>query len=182
MSQGQSTFFSADRRSIAGAALSLNLGYTTVPSGVYFDQVFTFTVWIYQDVAGNYARIIDFSNGPSSDNIIIALTGTVNYAPQVSLYNVATRVIYIQLLNPLAMLQWSFIAVTSDGFNVMMYINGQMIMQDSALIISRNINRTQNYIGKSSYATNGFSMAVLDDLRIYDRCLTAAEILTLYNA
>ena len=182
MSQGQSTFFTADRKSTARAALSLNFGYTTVPSDVYFTNVFTFTAWVYQDAAGNFASILEFNNGPSNDAIILTSTGNVHYAPQLAMCNGPQTVLVMQLQNPLAMLQWSFIAFTSDGFNVVIYVNGQWTMQSNAQVMPRNITRMNNCFGKSSWPSDGFSKAVLDDLRLYDRCLTAAEILTLYNA
>ena len=75
MIQGKFISFTLDRFGKSNSALALNGGWAQVPSGIYFDSPeFTISVWVYPQKVGDWSRIIDFGNGPLSDNIIFALS------------------------------------------------------------------------------------------------------------
>jgi hypothetical protein len=79
---------------------------------------------------------------------------------------------------------WSLVSVTYDGASKKIYINSDMVasMSWSSLVetnpngISR-IGAYSNSPGGSDYCFNG----LIDDVRIYDRALSAAEVQALYN-
>jgi len=78
--------------------------------------------------------------------------------------------------------RWYFVTVTYDGTTVSAYVDGVLsgtndpattpVSADAAVILGR-----QNGGGASPYLLNG----LIDDVRIYNRALSAAEILQLYQ-
>ncbi|MAL86724.1 MAG: hypothetical protein CMI23_10270, partial [Opitutae bacterium] len=44
-----------------------------------------------------------------------------------------------------------------------------------------SIYRTKQYIGKSNWSNDRYFKGTIDELRIYDRALSAAEVQALYN-
>jgi hypothetical protein len=77
--------------------------------------------------------------------------------------------------------EWQLLTLTFNGTYLKMYKNGKIIMNTSASSNSNGINRTKCFIGKSNWASNGFSKSYLDDLRFYSKSLTHEEILQLMN-
>jgi hypothetical protein len=85
--------------------------------------------------------------------------------------------------------QWYHIAGTYDHNYVKLYVNGQEVDSESE---NRDLGEvtgplcigTVRYDGTSSHwfnETNDYFNGLIDDTRIYDRALSAAEILQLYN-
>jgi type II secretory pathway pseudopilin PulG len=77
---------------------------------------------------------------------------------------------------------WNFIAYVYDGDTVKIYANGGSTTYPSGNTPSiynaaKNVNLGRES-GTSSYAFNGY----MDDVRIYNRALSMAEISSLYNA
>ena len=179
MVQGTSTFFTGDRQGKLNSALNLNMGYTTVSSGAYFGTSFTFSTWVYPQSLGYYSRIIDFSQN-GYDNIVWTFNSYIG-TPYLGTFNNALQVLLMNSPNPITVGLWQFIAFTFDGANGKVYLNGQTIAIQYNAPSMRIVTRTHNYFGKSFNLVDGYSSSVLDDLRIYNRCLTDAEIFSLYN-
>ena len=87
---------------------------------------------------------------------------------------------YVQAISPEVINtdQWYYVAGTNDGSNLKLYIDGQL--EDSAFSTGflgvNNIAKIGGEPGSSLYFTG-----IIDDVRIYDRALTAGEILQLYQ-
>ena len=93
---------------------------------------------------------------------------------------VPSDVIYLTSHTSLADNTWNHVAVTYNGSQVVLYINGAVdgsVSASGSLDVSNN-ETTQ--IGKSPEANQYFSGAV-DDARIYSQALNASEIQALYN-
>ncbi|MCW8804044.1 MAG: T9SS type A sorting domain-containing protein, partial [Ignavibacteriaceae bacterium] len=81
--------------------------------------------------------------------------------------------------------QWNFIAVTFDTGFVNLYYNGELIYTDTTIIkytslneySSDNIHIGRYHTGNPNYSFKGG----LDEIRIYNRPLSASEINDLYN-
>ena len=61
--------YTTDRHGITLSAVYLNNGYLQVQNGVYFSGDFTFSAWISPLTKEQYQVLIDFGNGPDSENI-----------------------------------------------------------------------------------------------------------------
>ena len=180
---GASPFFVNDKNGRPNSALDLNGGYMVVPPGVYFSTAYTISTWIMPVQVGVYARVLDFGNGQNSDNIVLVQSTSSSYMQPV-LIEFDSNVEFFRLIltQTLPLQSWYFLTATYDGTTPLLYINGVALTATStAYTMPRSVVRSSNYIGKSNWA-DGMSYSLLDDLRIYNRALTSAEITALMNA
>jgi Tfp pilus assembly protein PilX len=138
------------------------------------EKAITISAWIYNDstsIANSY-RIISKEKEGANDNFFMALqskylwmgVGGSFFSPN-----------YIFSPN-----QWYHVAGTfdSDAGEVRMYVDGvELLMQGTGANLSAN--DTDLYIG-SNWQETKWWQGLLDDIRIYDRALTAAEIAELF--
>jgi hypothetical protein len=77
---------------------------------------------------------------------------------------------------------WHHVAVTLSGTNGLLYLDGVAVGTNSSMTLRPSIlgNTTQNYLGKSQWP-DPVLIGNLDDFRIYNRALSAAEISSLTN-
>jgi hypothetical protein len=182
MVQGTATNYTTDRFGCLESALALNGGYTTVPTGVYFNTPqFTISVWVYPQNIGTGARLIDFGNGPSSDNVLFALSGLANIpVPYLCIYSGKTAKVQYTSPTNLTMSIWQLLAVTYNGKNSQMFVDGVLVANKSIIYAMKSISRNSCYIGKSNW-NNGYSWSYFDDLRFYNVSLTQSQIVELMS-
>ena len=178
MTQGSATYLTNDRFGNPNSALALNGGWTQVPSGNYFDSAqFTISVWVLPQQVGYFSRILDFGDGQGANNVIFGLSLENSKKPYIYLKSTSGNLVSNTALT---LDQWQFLVATFDGFNVRIYLNGQNVMtQPSAFTFP--LIRTNCFIGKSNWNSDGFSSSILDDLRFYNRALTDSEVTQLMN-
>jgi hypothetical protein len=133
MTQGNLTSFTVDRFGCANSALALNGGWTQVPLGVYFDSPeFTISFWILpQTIIGQWVRVIDFSSGTISNDIVLAISDLTSPIPSLQISLDANLTMGAFSSQNLTLGQWQFLAVTFNGTNSYVYLNGQLIDQKS---------------------------------------------------
>ena len=78
--------------------------------------------------------------------------------------------------NPLPVGEWSHVAVTLIGNTGTLYVNGAAVASTSITTDPSAIAQTANYLGDSQFAADPAFTGALDDFRIYNRGLSAAEI------
>lgn len=166
-----------DRFGNATSAIRLNgtNAFVEVPDGVWFDGAYSTSCWIRPEVFGNFARIYDFGNGQTSDNILACLTQGTNGRLAAQNYNGANGGNLISAASGAVLNQWSHVAVTFDGTNTSIYLNGNLLVTGISLN-ARRIFRTINYIGRSNWASDAFSQCAFDDFMLWNRVLTSTEI------
>jgi len=176
------TSFTSDRFGNLNAALSLNFGYTQVPSGDYFSaNEFTISLWVYAQLLESFCRVIDFGvSGPSTNNIVLALQQENNHQPYID-YDIPPEH-YALSSQPLIETQWQFLTATYDGSILKIYLNGILTGSQAWIYTLPKITRSSNFVGKSNYAGNGLSASYLDDLRFYNKSLSQLEIIDLMNS
>ncbi len=79
--------------------------------------------------------------------------------------------------------QWTHISVVANGSTVKIYLNGVIDSTTNITLtgtMQNNVNLQIGNIGSS--LSNHWFGGKIDDVRIYNRALTAAEVLQLYNA
>ena len=183
MSQGSNTFITTDRKGISNAALNLNNGFTSVPPGVYFNSAFTITAWVYvSQLVGRSPRLIDFGTG-TSNNIVASLSHTAAYNfPLFHALNPYTYLFNLDGTQSLTLNRWTFLSYTFSGTVANIYMNGINIgTQTLPNGFPANVTRTTNYIGKSNWPNNGNALAIIDELRFYNRFLSVTELINLMN-
>lgn len=179
-SQDANIIFSTDRNGVAKSALNLNGGFTSKQSGVYFNSAFTISAWVYPKQIGLSARLIDFGNGEGVDSVIFGLSKFFDYKPYLSFYN---PFIEVQSSVALKSNEWSFLAANFNGTHANIYINGNITcVAEFQFCMPNDVRRSNNYIGKSNWAADGYSFSLIDDLRIYNRYLSYTELMNLMNS
>jgi hypothetical protein len=76
---------------------------------------------------------------------------------------------------------WYHIVAVRDGDDLKLYINGSLQISDTTNLCT-NLNNSPVYIGVSTYTDAAGYNGAVDDVRIYNRALSDAEIATLFNA
>ncbi|BAY64862.1 hypothetical protein NIES22_49620 [Calothrix brevissima NIES-22] len=137
-------------------------------------QAFTIETWVYYRSFGLWSRIFDFGNGSGLDNILLANLGQTNnlsfHVYQGDVQN------FIEIPNTLELDQWIHLTVTMDRTgNATVYKDGLIIGQQK-FHLPRIIIRNQNYIGKSNWWSDAFFDGKIDEVRIWNRCRSQAEI------
>ncbi len=182
MKQGALTSFTTDRFGNANSALALNSGWTQVPSGVYFNTPqFTISVWVYPQQVGYWSRVIDFGNGPNQDNVLMSLSNGNSLQPYIAISPPTGQLPAAISSQKLVMNQWQFLVTTFNGINFRVYLNGQLTASLDYSYTMKTLTRSNCFIGKSNYASDGVSSSFLDDLRFYNKSLTQTEIQQLMN-
>jgi hypothetical protein len=184
MTRGKLTSFIANRFGNLNSALALNGGWTQVPPGIYFNTPeFTISVWVFPSNVGSWSRIIDFGNGSPNINIIFSFSYGNSSNPLIQIFSGLSFPEKILAVSPfkLTQHQWQFVAVTFNGTNTKLFLNGQQTVDTYKSYNLPTLTRFMCYIGKSNWSTDGNSHSYLDDLRFYNKSLSQEEILELMN-
>ena len=158
-----------------GVQLDGASGYVQAPSFQLSGGPVTFAAWVYSsNPFGLWNRVFDFGDGPSSNNLLLAFSGT---SGQMTLQN------FVGAANQGAITSgavfptntWVHVAVTITPGNAVMYWNG--VAQASGNIGTlANTARANQYIGKSNWASDALFNGIIDDFRIYNRVLSATDV------
>ena len=150
---------------------------TLPPINVNFDKGLTVEAWVWYDAFQSWSRIIDFGNGQGSDNIMFSNVGTESKLA-LSIYKGGSGQ---DLRSPSVILElgkWLHLAATLDpAGNAVLYKNGLPVAA-SKITLPNNINRTQNYIGKSNWSADPYFKGKMAEVRFWNRVRTPAEIRT----
>ena len=86
-----------------------------------------------------------------------------------------TSIFYVQTVAPIPTNAWTHIVYVSGASGNAIYVNGAQ----AAVTYSGGSASTQNFFGLVSYVSE--LDGILDEVRVYNRALTPAEIKRLYN-
>jgi hypothetical protein len=159
-------------------ALSLD-GKTThvsVAADHWFTGAHTVEAWVYpRNPKAVWCRIIDFGNGPASDNLLFALAGDSG-RPCFEVYqgNRSGGKVYAPESLPAG--QWVHLAATVDGAgNTILYRNGNFWFAGQTGV-PRPLVRRSNFIGRSNWSGDAMFDGMLADVRIWNVVRTQQQI------
>ena len=178
---------------VEGQALSFNGSNQYVSTGLAISNTSTFTVsaWInasaiqeatFYEMAGvvtagtnNSAQVqlgLNYPSGGSNGPEDLPYVGVKTTSGYLNAYG----------LNPISVHKWYLLSATYDGAHLTLYLNGVQIAQ-TGLTGAVMSNSYGTYIGRDIYGntTPRFFNGSIDDVRIYNRPLSAYEIEQLYN-
>lgn len=142
----------------------------------------TIGAWIYLDGSQtNHATIFTCQVGPAWADM--RLTFNI-YTPNKVRLHVSDGVSPIQsncVSSALNYTQWYYVVGTYDGIAAKIYINGSLDKTYNTSVVPGTFTPATTKIGYMDYSTRYFD-GQIDRLQIYNRSLTAAEILQNYNA
>jgi len=158
--------------------------YVSIPSATYLqgNQNLTISLWFYYTNTVNYQKII--TKSPSASNkdyelSVNGLTTSVGWESEVvdSGYGLDSA---SGVVSPN---QWyHFAAVLNKTANVLtLYINGNQVAQDTTFGNNSAGTTQQIELGRRGYTNTLYLSGSIDEVRIYNRALSAGEITRLYN-
>jgi len=151
---------------------SANISLTSLPTSGSTD--FSITGWVKTNEISSTKGIASWGQDSPWNGIYLYITNT-GYLKLDFAYNGGP-----QALTFIADNVWHSITVTCSGGNVQLYIDGSS--SGSSLMMYPNINGSNKEIGActTNSGSNNF-IGSLDDIGIWNRALTEAEILALYE-
>jgi len=165
---GQAMFFNGTNAyvTLPIGPLIATLADTTIATNVYF-----------ANTGGAWQRIFDFG---SSTGVYMFLTprqgttGAMRFA-------LRTAAVNEQLVDVPATLPsgWHHVAIAIDSktMRLTLYLDGIQIGAAATTLLPKDMgNTTQNWLGRSQWAADAYFTGGLDELRIYNRVLSAAEV------
>ena len=161
---------------LLSASLSQHLTLDAFTTG---QRGLTFSCWFRSSNSGTPARVFDFGNGPSADNIIVEVS---NNDLQVVLY-VGGQVKSMNTnvnINNNVLYHAAWVLSTSGTWIV--YLNGMIVAQQSSMIYPASTPRWLNYIGKSNWGGDPYFNGAIRDFRVYNYNLSSAEVGLLFNS
>ncbi len=152
--------------------------YVILPAGVVDLDDITISTWVNWDGGGQWQRIFDFGTGTTYYMFLSPRSGgdTLRFVISTTSYSSEQRLETTQLATG----QWVHVAVTLDGNVGRLYVGGVQRDTSSSITINpSDFNPTINYIGDSQWSPDPLFNGRVDDFRIYNYALSAADIATL---
>ncbi len=183
---------------LSGSGLSFDTSSVTAPlgGGLYFDGTddhidvpdgfgnfkggMTVALWANPSSNVNWARFIDFGNGEYNNNIVMARRGTTNNLVFEG-YDRTNSGGQVQAVGAIELNKWQHFTATLDiDGHVVLYKNGEAIASGTTAVPS-NIERVNNYIGRSNWSGDKYYRGSMDDIRIYNYALSADDVAAIYQ-
>lgn len=139
---------------------------------------FTIATWVNIKSLSNWMRIFDFGSGTSQYMFLTPQAGTSGGLP-ILRYGIRNGSAEHQVSYPFAfpLNNWTHIAVSQSGPVVKLYVNGQEVAANGAVMLHpANLGATtQNYLGRSQY-NDPLLNGLIDEFRIYNYALSDMEV------
>ncbi len=156
--------------------------YTMLPIGIVSALTnFSISAWINQSrgAVGYGDRLFDFGTGTTVNMFVTTDADALRYAVTTGGHPAEENVLTSGIL-PLQ--NWQHLAVTQAAATATLYLNGVAVSHNGAETLHPSALgvTTQNWIGRSQYANDHYLAGEVDEFRIYNRALSAAEVMELY--
>jgi hypothetical protein len=139
----------------------------------------TVSLWVYPTAVKNWERFIDFGNGSASDNIWFGRQNNTNNLAFEGWSGGSSNGL-VTASDAISLSAWQMFTATVDSSgNVKLYKDGQQVATGNSGVSS--VTRVNNYIGRSNWSGDQYYQGNMDDVRIYNYCLTDAHVLALYS-
>lgn len=106
--------------------------------------------------------------------------GTGNYAFEFYCWTIVSKYAVLAPITPAKLKQWNHVVGVIDGTSMKLYLNGEMA---TSVDLTGTLLASDNpvHIGAQNYRKDQNFTGTIDDVRIYNRALTPAEIKILYH-
>ena len=170
----------------SGAKTNTNGGYMTIPSFTFGGTSYTVCCWYKKNVstvAEYWARLFEFASAITGvQNVCCGFLGTSPYS---SLFftkndsngNMSNTALQSTTLSACDNV-WRHICIIFDSStsNYFFYMNGVLSANSTTGTALISVQRTLNYLGKSSYTADSYGTMLIDDFRLYNTALMQNEI------
>ena len=171
MNLSPSYSFVNDKFAISQSALQFSGGLGKIQQGVYLNGDFSFSLWVYLQSCSNYDRILQFDS--NADLIAFSICYNNQPVPGIFLMNNVdgTGLNWTPSSQAISKNQWYHLAFTLQVNTFKMYINGNPTLSTQTSYVPPNILRSGTFA-----LPDQWTMAIFDEIKIYNKALTNAEI------
>jgi hypothetical protein len=165
---------------INGQAINLSGSgqYVTLPPGIVSTlNDFTIATWVKLDTTGSWRRIFDFGSSTTVNMFLVPTSGSaIRFAITTGGSGAEQR---INGSSALPTGVWKLVGVTLSGSTGRLYVDGVQVGQNTAMTLRPSSlgSTSRNWLGRSQYTGDAYLDGQIDDFRIYNRALSAAEVL-----
>jgi hypothetical protein len=192
--QNNGAILVADRCGHPNSAFSFNGvdAYIELPYKPLLNNAYSFSMWLNAEVlpaAGNY--VYPFAIGGTGGGQNIALCNNAMQGWSGGAYNNGNPTVSLVSAGIMPNTnQWYHVVLTRDSIKIKLYIDGVLNTNEVNYgNWNTNVGNTLPNYGNSGIATIGgrdlnpnfYFKGAIDDVKIYDRPLTAEEVVALYN-
>jgi len=166
----------------AGKALNFNGSstYVDLPIGPLMPTLDSVTVATHVNFSGgtgSWQRIFDFGSGTTNYMFLCPRQGTAGAMRFV----IRSTTVAEQIMDAPTALPtgWHHVAVTIDSATMTMklYLDGEQVGSAATKLLPKDLGvTTQNWLGRSQYVADAYFFGLLDEFRIYNKALSAAEV------
>ncbi|SFF06022.1 Ig-like domain (group 2) [Paenibacillus algorifonticola] len=198
---GGASINETDKIGSSGSSVELDgaTGYVKLPDNLVRDlnlEKTTIATWVKADQNKLNQRIFDFASdtgrAANRNTMYLSTTGdtgglefaivtpfTEKFASESTLLGASYKYA-LRAATPAASV-WHHVAVSIDGFEAVMYVDGKEVSRSSTFNVEPRmlLQTSMNDIGKSRNASHGLFDGKLDDFRIYNRALTKEQVAAL---
>ncbi|GAA3089988.1 beta-L-arabinofuranosidase domain-containing protein [Streptomyces rectiviolaceus] len=158
--------------------------YVDLPSGVLGGATdVTLSAWVKPAHEADWTRILDCGNDAS--RYLYLAARNADGVPRFAITsNGPGDEQGINGTTPLALHEWSHVAVTIEGATGTLYVNGTAVAANTAMTLDPSAlgPLKNNWLGRSNYAADPVFAGAFDEVNFWSRALTAAEIAGLEDA
>jgi hypothetical protein len=170
-------------------ALSLNGTNGKASASVGGTSAFTYAAWIKPSGfgGGGYGRIMSRESTAGFDDFYFLVNNSSTRTLSASLFNDAgTESSVVAAPNALVLNAWQHVAISYNDASdrkMRVYINGVETSYQKQTALTGTLKLTTNALSIGNRAASDRGLpGLIDDARVYNRALSAAEVLALFNA
>jgi hypothetical protein len=159
--------------SVHGHVLNFNgtNQYVWLPPGVGYGQ--TFAAVVKWRGGGPWQRIFDFGFD-TTRTVMLTPSGTGVLRCDI---NPGGNLQILQWTQPLPTNVWTHLAVTLNGTNGVLYVNGSPVATNTGMnLLPVNVAPQTNHLGRSKFTNDAYFNGQFAAFRVYSRALSGAEI------
>lgn len=167
-------------KGVRGNAVTMNGNgqYVSLPTGIVSALTsFSICAWVNIRSSLLYARIFDFGTGGNAYMLLSPDGPGTRFGISIG-GRAGEELVQGSMV---ATAKWQHVAVTLIGTTCTLYVNGARAAQNSITLTPVSLgSTTQNWLGKGQFAGDPYLDGQIDQFRIYDHELTAAEVQQLF--
>ncbi|GLY92041.1 glycoside hydrolase family 127 protein [Actinoallomurus iriomotensis] len=163
-------------------ALDGKSGHVALPPGLISGMsALTVAAWVNPEELANSARVFDLGFHKNTYMFLTVRTGLGKARFAMKIAGMAAED-YVDAAGPIPAGVWTHVAVTVAGGSAVLYFDGAETGRNDALVMSPLLlGATQlNYLGRSQNSSHPYLHGQVDDFRVYDHALSAAEVAALH--
>jgi hypothetical protein len=159
--------------------------FVTLPIFTPSSNGLSFSLWFAANSSGEESRILEFGNGPNTQNITLCLISNNLYSSILRAPDdrtLQTNSLGISINNNIwRHLVWTITPTGGSSATWRFYLNGSLVNTFTGMYYPTQTTYVTNYLGRSNWSGIPYFNGSIDDLRIYNRVLTVQEVGYIYN-